>query len=325
MRMPRDAGSFAAIGLWILACGGGSSPKAPTPATSPTPASAARNLARAPLHAARVNTTTLAYRLVGDSGAPVIVFVHGSLGDIGDWDAQVAPFAQHYRVLTYSRRYHPPNPIVNDTQAYSPKLHAEDLAALLLSLDLAPAHVVGASYGAYTALELALEHPELVRSLVLAEPPIMPLLTRTPPGDSVRRAFFMNTLDPARRAFTAGDSVAGVRLFVDGDNGIRRFDNLSTAARADMLAHAFELRREMLTSREAYLPPVSCPDLSRLRTPVLLLTGERSSRVFRMITDELARCLNGDTTIVIPGAGHAMHSANPAYYNQTVFRFLVTH
>jgi pimeloyl-ACP methyl ester carboxylesterase len=246
---------------------------------------------------------------------------------LNDWDHQVATFvARHYRVLTYSRRYHPPNPIVNDTQSYSPKLHAEDLAALLLSLDLAPAHVVGSSYGAYTALELAIEHPAVVRSLVLAEPPITPLLTRTPPGDSVRRAFFVNTLDPARRAFAAGDSVAGIRAFVNGESGSSgRFDNLPAAARADMLAHAFELRREMLTNREEYLPPINCPDLGRLRTPVLLITGERSTRLFRMITDELARCMNSDTTAIIPGAGHAMYETNPASFNQAVLRYLATH
>src|SRR5206468_11124882 len=64
--------------------------------------------------------------------APV-VFVHGSLGDLQSWNGQETQFAQIYRVLVYSRRYHPPNPQVDDNQTYSPKLHAEDLAAMLLT------------------------------------------------------------------------------------------------------------------------------------------------------------------------------------------------
>lgn len=314
---------LAAVSL-AAACGGGSPPPA-TPDPRPAAPPAAPTVATAPLHAVQVNGTTLHYRLFGDSGAPV-VFVHGSLTDLRDWDAQVATFAGRHRVLVYSRRYHRPNPQQNDDQVYSPMLHAADLVALLLRLDLAPAHLVGSSYGAYTALVLALEHPELVRSLVLAEPPIMPLLNRTPEGDAIRRAFFAASLDPARAAFAHGDSVAGVRAFVDGVSGTPgRFDALSAPARAQILTHAFEMRREMLASREQYFPPLACADLGRLHTPVLLLTAARSARRLHIITDELARCFRGDTAVIVPNADHAMHRTNPAYYNQVVLRYLVTH
>ena len=268
------------------------------------------------MSSARVNGTTLAYRVVGDSGTPV-VFVHGSLGNFADWNAQVATFAQTHRVLVYSLRYHPPNPPQNDDQTYSPMLHAEDLAALLLQLDLAPAHVVGSSYGAYTALVLALEHPELVRSVVLGEPPILPLLNRTPEGDALRRAYFTNVLDPARAAFAKGDSVGGIRAFLNGEGPAR--------GRANLLAHAFELRREMLASREQYMPPLTCADLGALHTGVLLVMGDRSPPVFHAVISELARCLQNDSTATIPGADHAMHASNPAYYNQVVLRYLATH
>jgi pimeloyl-ACP methyl ester carboxylesterase len=313
---------------FAVACGGGAPAPTPTPAAAPGGPSPSITAATVSLRSARVNGTTLAYRLVGDSGTPV-VFVHGSLGDFADWDAQIATFAQTHRVLVYSRRYHPPNPpnlLETDNQAYSPMLHAEDLAALLLQLDLAPAHVVGSSYGAYTALVLALEHPELVRSVVLGEPPIMPLLNRTPEGDAMRRAFFTRALDPARAAFSRRDSVGALRAFVDGESGTPgRFDRLAAPARAKILAHAFELRHEMLANREQYMPPLRCADLGALHTGVLLVSGDRSAPVFHAITAELARCLQNDSTATIPGADHAMHATNPAYYNQVVLRYLATH
>lgn len=284
---------------------------------APGAAPAARVAVPLVLHSALVNGATLAYRLVGDSGTPV-VFVHGSLGDLGDWDDQIAAFAATHRVLVYSRRYHPPNPPQNDDQTYSPMLHAEDLAALLLQLDLAPAHVVGASYGAYTALVLALEHPELVRSVVLGEPPIMPLLNRTPEGDALRRDYFARVLDPARAAFAKGDSVGGLRTFLHGEG-------LLALARANLLAHSFELRREMLANRAQYMPPLACADLGALHTGVLLVSGDRSTPVFHAITTELARCLRNDSSATIPNADHAMHASNAAYYNQAVLRYLATH
>jgi pimeloyl-ACP methyl ester carboxylesterase len=52
-------------------------------------------------------------------------------------------------------------------------VEAEDLAAFMRALGLERSHVVGYSYGAFIALCLVLEHPELVRSLVFAEPPVL--------------------------------------------------------------------------------------------------------------------------------------------------------
>ena len=254
------------------------------------------------------------------------MFVHGSLSDYRSWRGQENAFAQAYRVLVYSRRYHRPNPQVADTnQGYSPKVHAEDLAALLLTLDLAPAHIVGSSYGAYTALALARDHPNLVRSLVLAEPPIVSLLTTSEAGDAERRAFFLNSLDPARRAFARGDSVAALRAFYDALNGRGQFDNLPPATRADLLSYSFEMRQELLTNREQYYPTVACAELGRVTTPVLLVRGAQSPRLFQIISDELARCFQSDTTVVIPTAGHPPHLANPVSYNQAVARFLASH
>ena len=299
------------------ACGGGTpAPARPAPAAvAPAPGARAAPLV---LSSARINGTTLAYRVVGDSGTPV-VFVHGSLGDQGYWDAQVAAFAQTHRVLVYSRRYHPPNPPVDDAQTYSPMLHAEDLAALLLQLDLAPAHVVGESYGAYTALVLAMEHPELVRSVVLGEPPIMPLLTRTPEGDALRRNYVTTTLDVARAAFSRGDSVGAVTAFLRGE-GLAAGPGMGAT-----MSHVFEMRREMLASRDQYMPPLFCANLGALHTGVLLVRGDRSPAVFQAITTELSRCLQNDSTATVPGAGHWMNRSNPSYYNQLVLRYIADH
>src|SRR3989441_1449949 len=297
------------VSLLLVACGGTPAPEKTGPAAPAAPP--LRTFDRT-LHATSFNGTRLTYRLVGDSGAPPVVFIHGSLGDLRSWNGQETQFAQVYRVLVYSRRYHPPNPQVDDDQIYSPKLHAEDLAAMLLTLDIAPAHVVGSGYGAYTALALALDHPQLVRSLVLAEPPIFPLLTASEAGDSARRAFYTYSLDPARAAFSHGDSVAGIRLFFDAGAGRGAFGKLPAGGRAHMFAHAFELRREKLARRGQYLPPVTCAELGRMTTPVLLVRGERSPRMFQLISDELARCLQSDTTVTIPGAGHPPHAGNPS-------------
>src|SRR5260370_1052502 len=112
------------------------------------------------------------------TGTPVM-FVHGSLSDGGYWADQIGPFAKHYRAIAYSRRYNYPN--VNPARpGYSAVVDAEDLAEFIHTIHLGKVVVIGHSYAALTALFLAAKHPELVRALVLAEPPAISLLAHLP-------------------------------------------------------------------------------------------------------------------------------------------------
>ncbi len=137
--------------------------------------------------AIQLNGTQLEYIERG-RGEPVIL-VHGTLGDYRSWQLQMDAFAEQYRVISYSRRYHYPNPCSGEEADYSATLHADDLEAFINGLGLGSAHIVGNSYGAYTGLFLAMRHPERVRSLVLGEPPVFPLLDNKPEGRELRDDF----------------------------------------------------------------------------------------------------------------------------------------
>jgi pimeloyl-ACP methyl ester carboxylesterase len=272
----------------------------------------------------QVNGTELRFAELG-SGVPV-VFVHGSLGTLDDWRAQVDTFARHYRVIVYSRRYHPPNPQRLDGREYGVYLHADDLAALLERLGIERAHIIGHSYGGYVALAFALRYPDKVWDLVLVEPPILPWLARTPEGDSLRRAFEAGTLAPARAAFARGDSVEGVRRYLDGASGTSgQFDALSADRRAALLRLAFELRLELAAAPDVHMPSLACKDVAGIRSSVLLVTGQRSPRRFHVIEDELERCLRTQEVVTVPGADHRAPSVNPRFFNQAVLTFLARH
>ena len=130
----------------------------------------------------RANGVELTY-LDRGRGVPVVL-VHGGLDDYRAWGPQMDAFSERHRTIAYSRRHSYPNPQTPSGDDYSAIVDADDLAALMAGLGLAPAHVVGVSYGAYTALFLAVRHPALVRSLVLAEPPVLRWLPGLP-GDSL--------------------------------------------------------------------------------------------------------------------------------------------
>ena len=115
-----------------------------------------------------INGAQLYYELTGD-GAP-LVLVHGSWIDATSWDLVVPAFADHHRVVTYDRRGHSRS---RRTAAGSRRQDEDDLIALLETFDLAPAHLVGNSFGAGIVLAVAGRRPDLVRSVVAHEPTLV--------------------------------------------------------------------------------------------------------------------------------------------------------
>jgi pimeloyl-ACP methyl ester carboxylesterase len=109
-----------------------------------------------------VNGVSRAYQEVG-TGEP-LVLVHGGLGDLRSWAAQLEPLGARCRAIAYSRRYARPNEPIAPGLPDPMPVHVADLVALLHTLGAAPAHLVGNSWGVFICLLTAIEHPEVVRS-----------------------------------------------------------------------------------------------------------------------------------------------------------------
>ena len=150
-----------------------------------------------------VNGVELHY--IEQGQGPPIVLVHGGLADYREWGPQMERFAQSHRVIAYSRRYNYPNQNREIRADHSALVDAEDLAAFLRALDLDQSDIVGYSYGAFGALVLALEHPELVHVLALAEPPVHRWVIGLPGGDALFAEFMTSFWEPVGAAFRQGD------------------------------------------------------------------------------------------------------------------------
>lgn len=269
-----------------------------------------------------VNGADLAYVEAGKGD--LLLFVHGSLGSLSDFTPQFPFFAERYRVAAYSRRYHPPNAVDGVDTVYAAEHHARDLETVLHSLETPKVHVVGSSYGGYVALILAMRRPGIVRSLVLAEPPVLPLLRLSPLGTSLLEQFSRDAIQPALEGFQRGDAEEGVRRFVDGIIGRKgSYDALPTEARTRILEAAPELRLEFTTESSRYMPEIECGKLTSMETPTLLLQAERSPRMFSLILNELERTLPNNERLIIPRTGHAMHTGNPGAFNRAILKFLI--
>ena len=262
----------------------------------------------------RVNGVDLYYELSG-SGEP-LVLVHGSWGDHHNWDPVVASLSESFRVLAYDRRGHSASE--RPAGRGSVFEDADDLAALVEELELAPAHIAGNSFGAVVVLRAAIRSPEVFRSLIAHEPPLFPLLAGTelePALEEVQRriAAVVGPLE-------AGDHEGAARLFADTIAfGPGAWDQQLTS----------EMREVFVTNAPTFSDEVRDPDalqmdleaLGGFDGPALLTSGTESAPFFAPVVDMVAERLPRSERVTIEGADHVPHISVPERYVELVRTF----
>ena len=259
------------------------------------------------------------YYIEQGEGQPVI-FIHGTLDDFRAWRLQIDQFATKYHVVSYSRRYAYPNQWPGSGDDNSITNNADDLVDLIIKkLHLAPAHLIGHSYGAFTALYAAYQHPEIVRTLVLGEPPIHSLLESNPKFVKISREIRENVYKRAQEALSQGQTEEALRIFIDGVMSKEGFFNeLPSQARSTMIENAKSLSEGSFITQ-----PFTCGDASRIMTPTLLVKGELSPMFLHHIFDMLARCIPNNKQITIPGESHDLgRLTKPKLFNEKVIEFI---
>src|SRR5882724_11210716 len=227
------------------------------------------------------NGVALHYRDVG-RGEP-IVFVHGGVFDLESWSPQ-SVLAENYRTVVYSQRYSWPNK--NGVQPnYSRAVDTDDLAALIAQLHLGPVHIVGASSGGATAVMLAITHPEMVRSLVLVEPPLAGVLRDVAGGDILIKRFDATVTQPTLAAFEQGDPETALKTFTNGVWGKRKWEDLSPMEKSSIRRNADAMWARLKSSPPAGAEKLKA-QLKGLTIRTLIVTGENSDEIHKMVNDE---------------------------------------
>ena len=252
-------------------------------------------------------------------GEPLIL-LHGGQGDYRSWGPQMKVLSPQFRVISYSRRYNYPNNNPVTAKYRSAFTEADDLAALIRKLGLGRVHLIGTSIGAFTAIVLAVKHPAMVRSLVLAEPPVHEWVRDSPNGAAAYKEFMTTIWEPATEAFKTGDNQGAMRILVDGFAGTGRFDKLPPESRAAVMQNSRFFKAN--TSSSDPFPKLSKAKVGRLRIPVLIITGENTIKIHKLVNEELARLLPKAEQAIIPKAGHGSPRENPEAFNEAMLKFL---
>ena len=253
------------------------------------------------------------------SGTPVIL-IHGAIGDLNAWGLQMDALAEDHRVIAISRRYAWPNrqPAEAGDMDCTVALHARDLVAFMREMKLPAAHLVGHSYGAMIALRMAIDRPQLVRSLVLGEPVVETVISGTARGDSLV-ADFRDQSDVAVAHYRAGDQEATVRQFLKSVLGSDEAYGLVPAAVRD--GWHKNLVEGICIAETQDFTSLPRDQLAAIEIPALLIKGEYSPNLLRTVSDSLRAVLPHSELRELPQASHGLQGENPTEFNRLVTEF----
>jgi pimeloyl-ACP methyl ester carboxylesterase len=263
----------------------------------------------------RANGVNLYYELTGESGDPMML-IHGSWGDHANWQSVLPGLSKTFRVLTYDRRGHSKSERVATQGSFDED--AQDASALLSSLGLSPAHVVGNSGGAIIALKLAGRQPSTFRSLTIHEPPLLDFPLDEPTVAAVLREG-RSRAEAVVKVLEKGDRQGGARQFVETIAvGPGAWDKQTPQLRETFVANADTFLDEMRDTRGLV---VDFRALSRFRKPTLISYGGKSAPFFKPIVERLAGIIPSSRLEAYPNDGHTPHISNPEEFVRRVTAF----
>jgi pimeloyl-ACP methyl ester carboxylesterase len=180
------------------------------------------------------------FEYVEEGNGETVVFVHGSVSDYRTWQKQQPEFSKYYHTISYSRRFHWPNEKISEQEDYSMHQHVDDLENLIKKLN-GTVHLIGHSYGAFVCLMLAMKSPQLIKSLVLSEPPLITLyVSNSPKALEILKLLFSRPktavaliklgakgIEPATKEVQRGNIKEAIEIFGKATLGLETYAKLS--------------------------------------------------------------------------------------------------
>lgn len=245
------------------------------------------------------------YEIIGD-GQPLL-FIHGLGSSLRDWEEQVPVFSKKFKVITLDLRGHgqtdkPKGP-------YSISMFAEDIAELIKSLKVDPVHVVGISLGGAIGFHLAIDHPDITKSLVVvnmsASVPIKTL--------KEKQMLFLRVLIVKMMGMKKMGEVLAKRLFIKPEQEELRERMASRWAENDKKAYLSSLKTLKNWSVLERLHEIKCP--------TLVISADEDYTPLSA-KEEYTALIPNAKLVVIEDARHAVSVEKPDEFNTILMDFL---
>jgi 3-oxoadipate enol-lactonase len=258
-----------------------------------------------PMQRIAVNGAELEYEASG-SGEPVLL-IHGTGVAATFYPTMTEPALSGYRLIRYHRRGWAGSS--RTTAPFSINDHAADAAALLKALGVQRAHIVGHSFGASTALQLALDYPALAHDIVIIEPPVF-----NPDGPSP-----FTTMD---NQYRSGDKAGALNAFSTGSYG-PEWRTLSARVPGGPAQVEKDVDTMFLTeSPSMAIWRFGAAEGARITQPIIYLTGGTRHGNSRNTLQPIIKQMEQQ---VLPGVTHAMLMENPKVVADAIAAFIKRH
>lgn len=253
----------------------------------------------------------------GEHGGDPLLCIMGITGTASVWKDHVEVWSRHHRCIT------PDNRGVGQSDKppgdYSASMMADDHAALLDGLGVKRAHVIGCSMGSIIAQQLALRHPDKVKSLVLMCP-----WARC---DAYAKSVFRHMVE-AKAHLTPAAFIEWIQLLIfhkrswdDPEMHAAMLEGRETAA-TDPCPQPLH---GLVGQAAACVNHQALDQLPRITAPAWVVGGEDDIFTPRWMAEEIHAALPNSTLHLFPESGHAFHWENLEAFNQGVLDFVRTH
>ena len=238
------------------------------------------------------------------NGARKVLALHCTIGFSGAWRALVGNM-EECTFVAPDMLSHGASPDWDRNGDFQDRMVEAVLPFLSERMD-----VIGHSFGGTVALRLAVEYPELVRSVTMIEPVLFAIAALDDPEALDRQ---QRDARPVFEAFEEGDEVLAARRFnrMWGDDNGLRWDDLPDQTRNAMIRgiHVVQASGSAVMDRAGLLTPER---LALASMPALLIRGALCHQIVPVVNDGLARRLAQGESVVVAGAGHMVPVSHPA-------------
>jgi len=266
--------------------------------------------------AAALDATSPLFMHTRGSGERVVC-LHSSTGTHAQWRTLQERLAVRWEVMAPDLHGHGRSPAWPEAGAASLHFDAEAVARQAGINAGEAVHLVGHSYGAAVALQIALSHPGQVRSLTLYEPVAFGLLHKAAPGDEA-----LDEIEAVASSVAAlvrlGALQDAARVFVGYWGGAAAWAAMNADQQQSVMARMVAVPRHF---EALFAARWDGPVLRRLRMPVLLMRGESTRASARRVSELLAAALPHAQCVELGGAGHL----GPLTHRDTVASWMLGH
>jgi pimeloyl-ACP methyl ester carboxylesterase len=220
-----------------------------------------------------------------DNDGEAVVLLHGGMSQTAHWAANIVPDLEDYHVFAYDRSSHGFTAYREESINF--KYQLREAIAYLETVVKEPAHIVGWSDGGIIGMMIAIERPELVKSLVLI----------------------------------------GANFHYNGTLGDFEIGEISAEDRAEYAIYSPDSAETQDVIYQRFMkmwpsePDIALEEIKKIQCPVLVMAGD-DDVISHAHTVELFEALPLGQLAIVPGTSHILPKEKPGLVNLLITEFL---